>query len=119
LHHSSKSSCQLVLKGDEKRAYAYAYERQQFESSRVEAKRHEAITDAMCHAAQAFEGIDRNRVTPENKDYWELVRMIEARRKEWQKLYGVWNQHEKAKLNAIRLKAFVRSMRLLKVNIDI
>jgi len=110
-----KSRVQLVLPGSELKARAYAQDRQNSENSRIGARVHEKQTDAMCKGL--WEMVKQwpvgGPLIENNGTYKAIVSEINARRAEWLTLYGVYRKQEKARIAAIRLKKFVRLMRLL------
>lgn len=120
VHAFVKSRVQLILPGSKLKASAYANDCQQSENGRVGAKSHEAITDSLCKAAWAMcQAWPVNGPLLEtNETYMALVREINDRREEWQKLYGVYRNQEKAKLAAIRLKKFTRLMRRMEKSLE-
>jgi len=111
-----KSPCNLIIKGEEKAEY-YGRERQDTIRGLRAPKIHEAITDALCKGYTAiWQNFPKDCPAPQLRDYPEieaLSQAIEKRRREWQSLYGIHAQAKRARLNAIRLKKFVRIMALM------
>jgi hypothetical protein len=110
-----KSQVQLVLPGSELKARAYAQDCQNSENSRISARVHEKQTDAVCK--RLWEMVRQwpvgGPLIENSALYKAMVSEFNARRAEWQTLYGVYREQEKARIDAIRLKKFVRLMRLL------
>jgi hypothetical protein len=111
-----KSPSNLIIKGENK-AEHYANARQESMRQTKAASLHEAITDAMCKGYTViWHNFPKDCSLPQLVNLPEINALSEAirvRREEWQKLYGIHAKARRARVNAIRLKAFVRIMRLM------
>lgn len=101
------SPAQIILGNEEKKAAYIACERQKTVANSVAAKSHEEVTDEMCKELHRTE--DKRDTT----EWKELCNKAHARRAEWQNLFGVFNKEQKKRMQAIRLKTFVRIMSMI------
>jgi hypothetical protein len=102
----------IVEKGEDGHAEFYASERQKSVGQLRAASEHEKETDRLCCAYRAKEDkIDNFYQTEEGQ---RLIKEIDARRQEWQKMFGVYYRAKHDRLMAIRAKRFLRTMRLAK-----
>lgn len=109
-----KSPANLIIVGEDKADY-YAYARQESMRQTKAAALHQAQTDALCKGVwEMSKNWPTGSLLETNPAYVALVREIDVRREEWMRLYGIYSVARRARQNAIRLKAFVRRMRLMR-----
>lgn len=101
------SPAQIILGNEEKKATYIAGERQKTVADSVAAKAHQEVTDEMCNELR------RTKDKRDTTEWKELCNKTNARREEWQKLFGVFAKEKKKRMQAIRLKTFVRTMSMI------
>lgn len=115
-HAFVKSPCQIIVKGEAK-ADHFGYERQAVVNELKGPKFYEAVTDALCKGYRALQDSWPHGYGERLEDCSvaiEILREINRRRDRWRELYGIHAKAKRARQDAIRLKRFVRTMRLMK-----
>ena len=95
------------IKGEDVKADYFALARQVEVGRSRQAIEHQQLTDNLCYIY---------RTLPNNcLEAQKLLNQIGERREGWRELFGVYTKEYRKKIVAIRLKKFVRCMRLLEI----